>query len=251
MRQDKKLILGMALLFFITFVTLGTLVVTEKLAPFYTDKIEKKFINYINKNYKDEKENFKIGKITYIATVYKVKVTNKNNKDLYFTMTYQNKKIKSTYKKDYLEGKTLLNKTKTNLEKKIKKNLNIDAKITFPLTLNKYIDSIKEDIINNENTNIYNIEYEITNKLSLEEIPYITNEISKITTSLNDLNITPNYTTISIKGNNKSLTLKNLTNKTLQSNYLNQIITNILTGNNLESLKENNLSYEYKEYGDD
>ena len=251
MRQDKKLILGMALLFFITFVTLGTLVVTEKLAPFYTDKIEKKFINYINKNYKDEKENFKIGKITYKATVYKVKVINKNNKDLYFTMTYQNKKIKSTYKKDYLEGKTLLNKTKTNLEKKIKKNLNIDAKITFPLTLNKYIDSIKEDIINNENTNIYNIEYEITNKLSLEEIPYITNEISKITTSLNDLNITPNYTTISIKGNNKSLTLKNLTNKTLQSNYLNQIITNILTGNNLESLKENNLSYEYKEYGDD
>lgn len=251
MRQDKKLILGMALLFFITFVTLGTLVVTEKLAPFYTDKIEKKFINYINKNYKDEKENFKIGKITYKATVYKVKVTNKNNKDLYFTMTYQNKKIKSTYKKDYLEGKTLLNKTKTNLEKKIKKNLNIDAKITFPLTLNKYIDSIKEDIINNENTNIYNIEYEITNKLSLEEIPYITNEISKITTSLNDLNITPNYTTISIKGNNKSLTLKNLTNKTLQSNYLNQIITNILTDNNLESLKENNLSYEYKEYGDD
>ena len=234
MRQDKKLILGMALLFFITFVTLGTLVVTEKLAPFYTDKIEKKFINYINKNYKDEKDNFKIGKITYKATVYKVKVTNKNNKDLYFTMTYQNKKIKSTYKKDYLEGKTLLNKTKTNLEKKIKKNLNI-----------------KEDIINNENTNIYNIEYEITNKLSLEEIPYITNEISKTTTSLNDLNITPNYTTISIKGNNKSLTLKNLTNKTLQSNYLNQIITNILTGNNLESLKENNLSYEYKEYGDD
>ena len=62
MRQDKKLILGMALLFFITFVTLGTLVVTEKLAPFYTDKIEKKFINYINKNYKDEKANFKIGK---------------------------------------------------------------------------------------------------------------------------------------------------------------------------------------------
>ena len=251
MRQDKKLILGMALLFFITFVTLGTLVVTEKLAPFYTDKIEKKFINYINKNYKDEKENFKIGKITYKATVYKVKVTNKNNKHLYFTMTYQNKKIISTYKKNYLEGKTLLNKTKTNLEKKIKKNLNIDAKITFPLTLNKYIDSIKEDIINNENTNIYNIEYEITNKLSLEEIPYITNEISNITTSLNDLNITPNYTTISIKGNNKSLTLKNLTNKTLQSNYLNQIITNILTGNNLESIKENNLSYEYKEYGDD
>ena len=31
------------------------IIVTEKLAPFYTDKIEKKFINYINKNYKDEK----------------------------------------------------------------------------------------------------------------------------------------------------------------------------------------------------
>ena len=40
MKQDKKLILGMALLFFITFVSLGTLVVTEKLAPYYTDKIK-------------------------------------------------------------------------------------------------------------------------------------------------------------------------------------------------------------------
>ena len=45
MRQDKKLMLGMAILFFITFVSLGTLVVTEKLAPFYTDKIKENMIN--------------------------------------------------------------------------------------------------------------------------------------------------------------------------------------------------------------
>ena len=50
MRQDKKLILGMALLFFITFVSLGTIVVTEKLAPYYTDKIKIKMNECLEQN---------------------------------------------------------------------------------------------------------------------------------------------------------------------------------------------------------
>ena len=58
MRQDKKLILGMALLFFITFVSLGTIVVTEKLAPYYTDKIKLKMNEYLKQNYPKESDNF-------------------------------------------------------------------------------------------------------------------------------------------------------------------------------------------------
>ena len=158
MRQDKKLMIGMTLLFFITFVTLGTLVVTEKLAPFYTDKIETKFKNYINKNYPQEKDNLKIKKITYDTTEYKTKVINKNNKDLYFTMTYKDKKITSTYKEDYLQGKTLLSKTKKQLEKKINKHLKINAKITFPLTLNNYATEIRENMIEGNPSN-YNIKW--------------------------------------------------------------------------------------------
>ena len=77
MKQDKKLILGMALLFLITFVSFGTIVVTEKLAPFFTDKIKTKFETYIEKNYKDDKNNLTIGKITYKNQQYKAKISNK------------------------------------------------------------------------------------------------------------------------------------------------------------------------------
>ena len=85
MRQDKKLMLGMTILFLITFIFFGTLVTTEKLAPYYTNKIKERFENYIKENYKEENNNLKIGKITYKNQQYKAKVSNKNNKDLYFT----------------------------------------------------------------------------------------------------------------------------------------------------------------------
>ena len=48
MRQDKKLMLGMTILFLITFVIFGTIVTTEKLAPFFTDRIKTKFETYLN-----------------------------------------------------------------------------------------------------------------------------------------------------------------------------------------------------------
>ena len=146
MKQDKKLILGMALLFLITFVSFGTIVVTEKLAPFFTDKIKTKFETYIEKNYKDDKNNLTIGKITYKNQQYKAKISNKKNKNWYFYITYQNKKIKDTYKEDYLEGKTLLTSIERKIEKKVKDELNQKVTITFPLTLNKYTNQIKENV---------------------------------------------------------------------------------------------------------
>ena len=87
MRQDKKLMLGMTILFLITFIFFGTLITTEKLAPYYTDKIKERFENYIKENYKEENNNLKIGIITYKNQQYKAKVSNKNNKDLYITIT--------------------------------------------------------------------------------------------------------------------------------------------------------------------
>lgn len=259
MRQDKKLILGMALLFFITFVSLGTLVVTEKLAPYYTDKIKVKLEEYLNKNYPEEIDNFKLGKITYKAQTYKAKVTNRNNKNLYFTMTYNNKKIKDTYKKDYLEGKTLLSKLENNLEKKIKDNLNINTEIIFPLTLNKYTNKIKENIINNnlDELNIYNIKITINSSLKYENISNLITEINNRIQEIHSLNINPNHYTIVInsKKENKSLTIENLTDRTLTPETLTQIINYIMIedetsfGKNI--IKENNIDYEYKRYGDE
>ena len=61
--------------------------------------------------------------------------------------------------------------------------------------------------------------------------------------------------TVLIKG--KILTIKKLTNNTLQPEILTQIITYILTDNENDITEENNilkqynLSYEYKKYGDE
>ncbi len=259
MKQDKKLLLGMTLLFCITFVSLGTLVVTEKLAPHYTNKIKIKLEKYLNTNYPKEIDNLKLGKINYKAQTYKAKVTNKNNKNLYFTITYNHKKIKDTYKKDYLEGKTILSKLENDLEKKIKDNLNMKVKITFPLTLNKYTNKRKENIINNnlDKLNMYNIKLTINSSLAHENITNLVTEINNNINKINSLNINPNYYTIVInsKKENKSLTIKNLTNKTLKPEVLTQIInyTMIEDEKNIGKsiIKENNINYEYKRYGDE
>lgn len=259
MRQDKKLILGMALLFFITFVALGTIVVTEKLAPYYTDKIKIKMNEYLKEKYPEEVDNFKLGKITYKTQVYTAKVANKNNKNLYFTISYQNKKIKDTYRKDYLKGNTLLTTIEEELEKKIKNNLNIKSTIIFPLTLDKYTTKIKEDIINNNinELNIYNISFSINSDLTQDNIYNLTIELTNKIKEINTLNIYPNHYTITInsKKENKSLTIKNLTNKTLDQQNLTQIISYIMIEDEKTSenniIKENNISYEYKRYGDE
>ena len=262
MRQDKKLMLGMAILFFITFVSLGTLVVTEKLAPFYTDKIKERMTDYINEKYPTEKDNLKIGKITYQAQVYKAKVTNKKNDNLYFTITYQNKDIKDTYQKDYSKGKTLITTIEKNLEKKIKDNLNIETTISFPLTLNKYTNQIKENMINNnlDNINVYDIELSIPAKLKATNIETIVNDINTTVTNLHSININPNHYTINIKSDEerRMLTIYDLTDATLQKDSLTHVLNYIMIDNEKEEITEGekivnqySLSYEYIRYGDE
>lgn len=250
MKQDKKLILGMSLLFLITFVFFGTLIVTEKLAPLYTNKVKEKFIAYLTKNYKNNSE-FTLKNVTYTPQKYEAKVTNKKNKDLYFTITYKNKKITDTYKKDYLEGKTLLNKLEKALEKDIKDHLNQEVKVTFPLTLNKYTKIVQEDLLNNNSkkTNMYDISLTITSIINQTEI---TNKITTLNNELKSLNIIPNHYTITIKSknNNDKLTIKNLTQKTIEKNILFQITSDIITNKESNLLKNNNVTFEYINKGE-
>ena len=249
MRQDKKLMLGMAILFLITFIFFGTLVTTEKLAPYYTNKIKERFENYIKENYKDENNNLKIGKISYKNQQYKAKVSNRNNKDLYFTITYQNKEIKDTYKKDYLEGKTLLNKLEKNLEEKIKENTNQSVSISIPLPLNEYTNKIQENLINNnlENTKIYDIEFTINSNIETTDI---VNKMEEIVTELSSMNIYPNHYNITIKNKKSKLTINSLTNNTIEKTTLTQIISDIITNNDSDIIKINNISYQYTNKGE-
>ena len=249
MKQDKKLMLGMTLLFLITFVSLGTLVATEKLSPYFTNKMKEKFETYIEKEYKDEKDEFKIEKITYKNQKYQAKVSNKGNKNLYFIISYQNKKITDTYKKDYLKGKTLLNTIEKELEQKIKREMNKKVIINFPLTLDKYTTQVKENLIKNDlnNINLYNIEFSINNNL---EPNSITEKIQNIIQKLNSININPNEYKITINNKNKTLTINNLTTQTLEKNNLLQIINDIINNNESDIIKTNNITYEYTNKGE-
>ena len=65
MKQDKKLMLKMSLLFLMVFVVFGVIIVNDKLYFYYLPKIEKKLNKYIENNYKDEKYYFNIGKAKY------------------------------------------------------------------------------------------------------------------------------------------------------------------------------------------
>ena len=249
MRQDKKLMLGMTILFLITFIFFGTLVTTEKLAPYYTDKIKERFENYIKENYKEENNNLKIGKTSYKNQQYKAKVSNKNNKDLYFTITYQNKEITDTYKKDYLEGKTLLNELEKNLEEKIKENTDQSVTISIPLSLDKYTNKIQENLINNnlENTKIYDIEFTINSNI---EITSIVNKIEEIIAELSSMNIYPNHYNITINNKKSKLTINNLTNNTIEKTTLTKIISDIINNNESDIIKTNNISYQYTNKGE-
>lgn len=250
MKQDKKLMLGMTLLFLITFVFFGTLIVTEKLAPLYTNKVKEKFTAYLTKKYKNNNE-FTLEKVTYTHQKYEAKVTNKENEDLYFTITYKDKKITDTYKKDYLEGHTLLNKLEKTLEKDIKDYLNQEVKITFPLTLNKYTKTVKKDLLNAnpKKTNMYDISLTIKSVIDQTEI---TNKITTLNNELKSLNIIPNHYNITInsKNDNDKLTIHNLTQKTIEKNILFQITSDIITNKESNLLKNNNITYEYINKGE-
>lgn len=247
MRQDKKLMLEMTILFLITFIIFGTIVTTEKLAPFFTDRIKEKFEAYLKEEYKKENNNLKIGKISYKNQIYKAKVTNKENKNLYFTIYYQNKKITDTYTKDYKQGKTLITSLEKELEKEIKNNLNKKVTITFPLTLDKYSKTLQQKLIKNDNirsSNLYNISFDIKAKLIPEEI---TNKMIKIDTKLKKLNMIPNEYSITInnKEDNTKLKINNLTQSTLEINSLYQIISDIINNNDSDIIKINNITYQY------
>lgn len=251
MKQDKKLMLGMTILFLITFIIFGTIVTTEKLAPFFTDRIKTKFETYLKENYKQENKNLKIGKITYKNQVYEAKVTNKENKKLYFSIYYQNKKITDTYAKDYKKGKTLLNHLEKDLENEIKKQINKTVTITFPLTLNKYSSIIKQKLINEEDitsSKLYNISLGITSSIDPTEI---TNKILEITLKLQEQNIIPNEYSITInnKKENTKLKVNHLTQTTLEFNSLHQIINDIINNNESDIITANNITYQYTKGG--
>ena len=121
MKKQKQLLFARNIFLFIVIITFGVIVFTEKAGSIFLPKAEKKINDYIDKKYKNEKDKFILGKVTFKNTTYTMKITDKENKNHYFYINYSHKKAKDTYKEDYIEGKTFLNIIKNKLKKEIEK----------------------------------------------------------------------------------------------------------------------------------
>ena len=170
MNEKDRLTYSMGFLFIFFLLSFAIIIMNEKINMKKLPDAKKKITTYVKSNYKSE--FIKIGKTEYITkcSCFKTKVTNKKNKDLYFTVTYKNKKLSNTYNEDYKKGRSLLNKIEKDLTKDFQnrnKKYN-ELYETLKIKINKNLDdfnpSVKEEIINStnyKNLNIYEIEGEL------------------------------------------------------------------------------------------
>ena len=240
MNKQKKLTLQRGIFVFIVFVALGVIVVTEKFGNIMIPKVTKKLNTYIEENYKDL--NLNTNEVTYKNTTYTMKVESKENKHHYFYINYYNKQITDTYKKDYIEGKNLLNYIKKKLKKDINTKTNINCDVEITSTLDKYTNIVREKIIKEDNLlelKFYIIKKELIIDKWDEET--ITNKINNFLSNFTD--ITPKSYTITVTNKDditESIEIKNITKEVSK-----EIINDIIKDEKSDLLKENKITYKY------
>ena len=232
MKQDKKLMLKMSLLFLIVFVVFGVIIVNDKLYFYYLPKIEKKLNKYIENNYKDEKYYFSIGKAKYKNGKYYLKVSSTENKDLYFYIYYNNKKISNTYRQDYKKGNTLLKTLEKKEQSLITKKINTKVKVNFTTTLDNYSKKIRRKIISEDNIEKLKIlKITFTKDFDKLDEKSLENELININNTLKKNNIYPKY--INVKVNTKTspknqIEIKNITPKSIENSSFKEEISDII-----------------------
>ena len=249
MQKQKHLLFARNVFLFIIFVIFGVIIVTEKSAGILTPKIQEEMDAYIENNYSSITNSINKKDAKYNKTIYKRKIVSKENKNHYFYIIYKNKKIKDTYKEDYLEGKNLLNHIKKTLEKEITNTTNLNTKVKINTTLNNYTKSVQERIIKEDNLKelkFYTIEKEII--IDNWNSKDITEEIHNTIAKYYNNKITPRSYTITItnkKDITESIRISNLTENFLINTSKEQIIDDIIKDKNSTILKENKIEYKY------
>ena len=230
-------------------VAFGLIIINEKKETLIFPKLKTKFQEYINTNYAKINDEVEINDISFQNSRYTAKITNKNNKNHYFYIYYSNRKITDTYKKDYLEGKNLLNFIEEKLKKEVKEKTTIDCNINAVNTLNNYSDEIRTKIINDNNLinlKVYNIEKEI--KIDKWDKENITKEIINFIKNIDDKGVTPKYYNITITSKNDitlSIQINNITNSFVNNKYNLSLINDIINDSNSQLLKESKITYQY------
>ena len=251
-KKEQGLILQMGMFYLIVILFLGLILISEKKKEVIIPKVEKKLLTHINKEYKED--NIKTNKIKFNKkeNIYTIKITNKKNSDLYFIVKYiyETKKIESTYKEDYLEGKSLFK----NIEKTLNKELKTATKrnpttlknisITYNTKLTNCTENIKNELLNKNYTlPLYTIKLEdnisnLTEELLTKKLTTIKNYFQSIGFTPKDYNITLNNKTTPTKSINIKINQDTL-NKNLEE------ISNLIITNDIETLKLYNIEYKY------
>ena len=248
MKKQKRLLFARSIFLFVIIIAFGIIIFTEKAGGIFLPKAQEKISKYIEDKYKDEKDNFNLGKVTFKNTTYTMKVYNKENKYHYFYINYYHKKITDTYKKDYIEGKTILSHIKKKLKKEIEKETNTSCEIIILNKLNDYTSIVQNRIIKEDNLKelkFYNIKKEILIKeWNTKEI---TDKLIKTINTYKENNITPKNYIITIT-NKEDVTESieiTLTDEFINNDSKDKIISDIINDNNSKLLKENKITYKY------
>lgn len=233
----------MAFFFLITFVLLGLIVVEEKKEEIMLPKVENKMKEYLQeKNLTIENTKMEPIKYNEKEKRFERKIINKDNKNLFFYLYYQKKKVTSTYEEDYIFGKSLL----SHLEEKIKNEIGQkNIKIIISTPLNQFNKEVKKKLLKEENLKglkIYTFEKEINTKDF--SVFTIINELTSLNKANQELEITPKNYTITLNNSldiTQSIKIENLQ---LPNNNIIEIITGILANDKSIEIKYN-IKYTY------
>lgn len=248
MKKQLKLTLSMALLFLVTFVSFGTIIINEKKEDLFMPHIKNKLEDYLKENYK-EQSNLKTN-ISYKEDKFILKVISEENKNYYFNIYYKDKKITDSYQEDYIKGNTYFKYLEKQLQKDIKKNLDIKTKIDIATTLNSMTSKTKKKVLIDEDIKQLKI-YTLSSELIIEQwnTQSITNDITTFINKLEKEDIKPNSYILTITNSNnlnQSVEITNITTDLIQNNKLNLVIDDIINDINSKLLQQEKITYKYK-----
>lgn len=248
MKKQLKLTLSMALLFLVTFVSFGTIIINEKKEELFMPHIKNKLLNYLEKNYK-EQSNLTTN-ISYKKDKFILKVISEENKNYYFNIYYKDKKITDSYQEDYIKGNTYFKYLEKKLQKDIKKNLDIKTTIDIATTLDSMTSKIRKKVLIDEDIKSLKI-YTLSSELIVEQWDTIsiTNDITTFINKLEKEDIKPNSYILTITNSNnlnQSVEITNITTDLIQNNKLNLVIDDIINDINSKLLQQEKITYKYK-----
>lgn len=247
MNQKTKLLTNMWIFSTIIIILFAIIVLNEKKYILLEAKVEEKLKNYIDSNYQEIRKELHIGKINYQpgSHIYQIKLVNKKNKNLSFSISYQKKKILSTYQEDYVKGKSLLSFYKRKIEEEINDGKKLKTTLTFTKNLNSYTSDIKEELINGEikSLPIYQLQTEL--KPASFDIDSISSSIKAYHQYITSLGYHPKAYTLHILLEDKknSFEIKNLDSE-LINNHTEEIINGIIKKDN-SIISRYNINYQY------